>query len=76
MSASDLTAVWVPGDYHLMSEAGRWDLATGTWVQDSVTSPCIDAGDPNSPVEQESLPNGGRINMGAYGGTGQASLSH
>lgn len=32
-------------------------------------SPCIDAGDPADSVEAEPLPNGGRINMGAYGGT-------
>jgi parallel beta-helix repeat protein len=30
-------------------------------------SPCIDAGDPNSDYSQEPNPNGGRINMGAYG---------
>ena len=35
----------------------------------------IDAGDPNSPVGKEPEPNGGRINMGAYGGTSQASKS-
>jgi hypothetical protein len=38
-------------------------------------SPCIDAGDPNSPVGLEPEPNGGRINLGAYGGTNQASKS-
>jgi parallel beta-helix repeat protein len=38
-------------------------------------SPCIDAGDPATSVGSEPLPNGGRINMGAYGGTPQASLS-
>jgi len=43
---------------------------------DDVTSPCIDAGDPNSPVGDEPEPNGGRINMGAYGGTEEASKSH
>jgi hypothetical protein len=41
-----------------------------------VTSPCIDAGDPASPIGQEPFPNGGRINMGAYGGTAEASLSN
>jgi predicted outer membrane repeat protein len=40
-----------------------------------IGSPCIDAGDPSTPVASEPLPNGGRINMGAYGGTPQASLS-
>jgi unsaturated chondroitin disaccharide hydrolase len=38
-------------------------------------SPCIDAGDPNSALGDEPQPNGGRINMGAYGGTTEASLS-
>jgi len=75
MPAFDLTAVWVPGDYHLLSQAGRWDPAAGTWVKDAQTSPCIDAGDPNSPVGSEPLPNGNCINLGVYGGTSQASLS-
>jgi len=63
------------GDYHLMSQAGRWDPVMKTWLQDNITSPCIDAGDPNTPVSNEPLPNGGRINMGAYGGTLEASKS-
>lgn len=63
------------GDYHLKSTAGRWDPAIRGWVNDSVTSPCIDAGDPGSDVEDEPEPNGGRIDMGAYGGTEQASKS-
>jgi hypothetical protein len=67
---------FVEGDYHLKSQAGRWDSASGSWVQDEVTSPCIDAGDPNSPIGNEPFPNGGRINMGAYGGTAQASKSY
>ena len=67
---------WVDGDYHLESQAGRWDLNAGSWVKDDVTSPCIDAGDPNSPIGYEPFPNGGRINMGAYGGTIQASKSY
>lgn len=71
----DPNAVWVGGDYHLKSQAGRWDSARQTWVQDDITSPCIDAGDPNNPVGEEPLPNGGRINMGAYGGTAEASKS-
>jgi len=68
-------AVWVDGDYHLKSQAGRWDPASESWIQDDVTSPCIDSGDPNSPIGHEPLPNGGIINMGAYGGTLQASKS-
>jgi len=68
--------IWVDGDYHLKSQAGRWDPARQTWVKDDVTSPCIDAGDPNSPLGLEPFPNGGRINMGAYGGTQEASKSY
>jgi hypothetical protein len=44
-------------------------------VIDQVSSPCIDAGDLSTPVGLERFPNGGRINMGAYGGMREASLS-
>ena len=62
-------------DYHLKSARGRWDSGTETWVTDAVTSPCIDAGDPASDYSNEPDPNGGRVNMGAWGNTGQASKS-
>jgi len=68
--------IWLNGGYHLKSQAGRWDPNTQTWVKDDVTSPCIDAGDPMSPIDLEPFPNGGRINMGAYGGTLEASKSY
>jgi len=74
-SPGDNAAIWVDGDYHLKSQAGRWDPTSDTWVVDEVTSPCIDAGDPSSPVGEEPEPNGGRINMGAYGGTVEAGKS-
>ncbi|HEV58003.1 MAG TPA: hypothetical protein ENN87_11015 [Phycisphaerales bacterium] len=67
--------IWVNGDYHLKSQAGRWDTTAGQWILDDVTSPCIDAGDPAEPLGAELPPNGGRINMGAYGGTTEASRS-
>ena len=67
---------WVEGDYHLKSQTGRWDPNSRTWLQDDVTSPCIDAGDPGSPIGEEPFPNGGRINIGAYGGTAEASKSY
>ncbi len=75
---------WVDGDYHLKSEGWRWDTQRGLWTWDDVTSRCIDAGNPNSPLGDELLtipadPNGQwgqniRINMGAFGGTEQASI--
>ena len=65
--------VWVGGDYHLKSMAGHW--TSGGWVNDAVSCPCIDAGDPSDPVGDEQSPNGNRINMGAYGGTEWASKS-
>ncbi|OHB54427.1 MAG: hypothetical protein A2173_06770 [Planctomycetes bacterium RBG_13_44_8b] len=67
--------LWIDGDYHLKSQAGRWDPVSQSWIQDDITSPCIDAGDPNTPVGDEPFPNGGIINMGSYGGTAEASKS-
>jgi phosphotriesterase-related protein len=67
--------LFVEGDYHLRSRVGRWDPFNGTWVPDHVTSPCIDAGDPATPFEQEPSPNGSRVNMGVYGGTPEAGKS-
>lgn len=63
------------GDLHLKSAAGRWDPNASGWVYDTVTSPCIDAGDPTSDWAAELPPNGQRINMGAYGGTAEAGKS-
>lgn len=71
----DPDAIWIDGDYHLLSEFGRYQPGQDEWVLDGVTSGCIDAGDPNTPVGEEPLPNGGIINTGAYGGTLQASMS-
>ncbi len=62
-------------DFHLLSEWGRWDPASGMWVNDSRTSPCIDAGNPESGWDGETWPHGKRVNMGAYGATGQASMN-
>ncbi|MCL1857445.1 MAG: right-handed parallel beta-helix repeat-containing protein, partial [Kiritimatiellaeota bacterium] len=55
-----------PHDYHLKSEAGRWDPLLGDWVYtDGETSVCIDAG----------LLDGRRVNLGLYGNTAEASKS-
>jgi len=72
-------------DYHLKSEGWRWDAKRKRWDYDDVTSRCIDAGNPGSPLEGELLsvpddPNdiwgeNIRIDMGAYGGTLEASMA-
>jgi len=67
---------WIDGDYHLLSQAGHWNQASESWVQDNTTSPCIDAGDPNAPIGLEPFPNGGRLNMGAYGAGSTASKTY
>lgn len=66
---------WVDGDYHPKSEQGRWEPNSLSWEIDNVTSECIDAGDPLDDVGTEPNPNGNRINIGAYGGTAEASKS-
>jgi len=73
------------GDYHLSSRGWRWDTARLRWHYDAVTSPCIDTGNPACPLSAEpiSIPDDPnnlwalniRINMGAFGGTEQASLA-
>jgi hypothetical protein len=63
------------GDFHISSERGRYWPQFDIWVLDKFTSPCIDAGDPKAKVMNEPIPHGSRINIGAYGGTTEASLS-
>ncbi len=75
VDASVSDAHWVLGDTHVQSTAGRYDPNNDAWVVDANMSPCIDLGDPNSPLGLESEPNGGRVNAGAYGGTLDASRS-
>ena len=72
-------------DYHLKSKGWRWNVSQHTWTHDDVTSPCIDAGNPGSPlfdepekIEDDISNHWGkniRINMGVYGGTSEASMS-
>ena len=76
--------LWVDGDYHLRSQGWRWVEPEGDWTWDDVTSRCIDAGNPAAALGGELLtiprdPNNLwgknlRINMGAYGGTAEASM--
>lgn len=68
------------GDYHLMSARGRYlpgadPNQPGLWVLDEVTSPAIDAGDPAIDPAAEPAPNGGQVNVGAFGNSGFASRS-
>jgi hypothetical protein len=74
----------IEGDYHLRSEGWRWNTDSKSWAYDYITSRCIDAGNPGSPLRDElmSVPRDPdntwgvnlRINMGAFGGTGQAGM--
>ncbi|NIA14507.1 MAG: hypothetical protein GWP08_10530 [Nitrospiraceae bacterium] len=66
------TEAWLR--YHPKSEYGRWDGFQ--WVTDALTSPCVDAGDPAADYSYEPSPNGGRINLGAFGDTAEASKSN
>ena len=65
---------WVDGDYHLKSTGWRWDPVGQIWTWDNVTSRCIDAGNPGCDPGDEWPFGCKRINMGAYGGTDQASV--
>jgi hypothetical protein len=48
---------------------------TSAWVIDDTNSLCIDAGNPGCSPANEPVPNGNRINMGAYGRTAEAGKS-
>jgi len=60
-------------DFHLQSTAGSYH--GGAWSADGDHSICIDAGDPDTAFASEPAGNGSRVNLGAYGGTAQASKS-
>ncbi|MBN2591231.1 MAG: S8 family serine peptidase [Sedimentisphaerales bacterium] len=72
-------------DYHLKSQGWRWSEEQQSWNHDDVTSHCIDAGNPGSPLFDEPVNIDGdisnhwgrnvRINIGAYGGTAEASIA-
>ena len=51
------------------SDFAAHDLTLGT------AQPSTDRGDPTDPVGAEPVPNGGRINLGAFGGTAEAETS-
>jgi len=71
---TDLGANEVWQIYHLKSENGRWNGSQ--WINDDITSPCIDAGNPTSIFSNEPTPNGNRINIGAFGNTTKASKTN
>jgi len=47
--------------------------ASGGNLHVEATSPCIDSGNPASQCSDEPVPNGCRVNIGAYGGTAEAT---
>lgn len=59
-----------PGANDISADPQYADQSTYRLVS---TSPCIDAGDPDDDYSNEPAPNGGRINMGAYGNTADAA---
>ncbi|MFO0678348.1 MAG: right-handed parallel beta-helix repeat-containing protein [Polyangiaceae bacterium] len=63
-------------DFHLKSTFGHFDVTTSSYSgPDDALSPCIDTGDPISVYLREPQPNGGRVDMGAYGNAPEASLA-
>ena len=75
ISSDPLFADVSNGDFHVQSKNGRFNPSTGQWVNDGANSPAIDAGNPSSPFANEPNPNGGRVNLGCYGNTAEASKS-
>ncbi|MEO1524779.1 MAG: right-handed parallel beta-helix repeat-containing protein, partial [Planctomycetota bacterium] len=77
-------------DFHLVSTEGRFtgspapvfntstgrvEFLSSTEIIDATSSPAIDRGDPTSPFSQEPTPNGGFVNLGAFGNSAHASKS-
>lgn len=63
------------GNFYLQSQQGRYDITSGVWTQDTVTSWAIDAANPSLAYTNEPMPNGNRLNAGIYGNTQWASMS-
>ena len=62
-------------DAHLLSPVG-YRLNDGAAGPATISySPAIDRGDPDADYSEEPSPNGGRLNLGAYGNTIEASLT-
>ncbi|MBR2938536.1 MAG: hypothetical protein IKC15_01600, partial [Kiritimatiellae bacterium] len=62
-------------DAHLLSAAGYCVNGGEAGPATSITSTAIDMGDPDADCANEPAPNGGRLNLGAYGNTVEASRS-
>jgi Ca2+-binding RTX toxin-like protein len=62
-------------NFHVQSTFGSYRAATGTFAPDPAQSPAIDRGSAADLPTNEPTPNGGYVNLGAYGNTSQASLS-
>ena len=61
---------------HLRGGNGYCDEVTGRHVSfGGKSSPAIDRGDPAADYSREPTPNGGRVNMGAYGNTPYATAT-
>lgn len=61
------------GNFHEQSTGGRF--TTSGWTNDATLSPLVDAGSPSAPCTNELSPNGGYVNIGAYGNTREASMT-
>ena len=60
-------------NFHLLSNEGHFE--EGVWIYDGGSSPCLNLGNPGDDYTLEPEPDGDRINLGAYGGTFEASKS-
>ncbi len=81
-SAGDFHLQSLTGSFHNGSLAAMLDVSTGLpaaasgdWTLDAQQSPAIDRGDASKAYSNEPSPNGGFVNIGAYGNTAQASKS-
>ena len=77
----DLPSGIFPGEGNLNTNPNFRDLESEDWhlavfnVDGDAKNPLIDAGNPYDVYDNEPMPNGHRINMGAYGNTSEATVS-
>ncbi len=67
-----------PGSGSISEEPNFVSIATDDYHLNSLNSLCVDAGDASTFYDKEPMPNGSKINMGAYGGSfgAEATLNH